>query len=130
MPPMMALVLARAGRIDAGLTRIQQAIAHSERTEELWLIAALLRVKGELLLMQDASGAAAAARIISGGHSIWRTGMRLCRGSCGARRASPGCLAIRVVTAMAWRCSSRSTNVSPKGSNDLIKSKRLVVELS
>ena len=33
----------------------------SERTEERWLIAELLRTKGELLLLQDAPGAAAAA---------------------------------------------------------------------
>ena len=33
----------------------------SERTEEHWLIAELLRVSGELLLWRDAPGAAAAA---------------------------------------------------------------------
>ena len=41
--------------------RIEEAIERSERTEERWLIAELLRVKGELLLLQGAPGAAAAA---------------------------------------------------------------------
>jgi predicted ATPase len=40
---------------------IDEAIARSERTEELWAIAELMRVKGELLLLPGALGAAAAA---------------------------------------------------------------------
>jgi predicted ATPase len=38
-----------------------EAIARSERTEERWAMAELMRVKGELLLLQGAPGAAAAA---------------------------------------------------------------------
>ena len=37
------------------------AIAHSERTEERWLIAELMRVKGEILLWRGAPGSAAEA---------------------------------------------------------------------
>jgi predicted ATPase len=40
---------------------IEEAIARSEHTEERWLIAELLRVKGELFLLQGTPGAAAAA---------------------------------------------------------------------
>ena len=40
---------------------IEEANALSERTEECWPIAELLRVKGELLLLQGAPGAAAVA---------------------------------------------------------------------
>jgi predicted ATPase len=40
---------------------IEEANARSERTEECWPIAELLRVKGELLLLQGAPGAAAVA---------------------------------------------------------------------
>ena len=40
---------------------IEQAIARSEHTEERWLIAGLLRVKGELCLLQSTPGAVAAA---------------------------------------------------------------------
>jgi hypothetical protein len=40
---------------------IEEANARSERTDECWPIAELLRVKGELLLLQGAPGAAAVA---------------------------------------------------------------------
>jgi predicted ATPase len=58
---LMAEALGRAGQIDDGLAAIEEAIDHSERTEERWLFAEFLRVKGELLLLQAAQGAAAAA---------------------------------------------------------------------
>jgi tetratricopeptide (TPR) repeat protein len=58
---LMAEALGRAGQIDEGLTAIEEAIVRSERTEERWATAEMLRIKGELLLMQDAPGAAAEA---------------------------------------------------------------------
>jgi predicted ATPase/DNA-binding winged helix-turn-helix (wHTH) protein len=58
---LMAETLGRAGQIAAGLAAIEEAIVRSERTEERWATAELLRVKGELLLLQGGSGAAAAA---------------------------------------------------------------------
>ncbi|HZC78030.1 MAG TPA: hypothetical protein VE258_09795 [Ktedonobacterales bacterium] len=57
----MADALGRAGQVSEGLAAIEQALAWTERTEERWRIAELLRIKGELLLWQDAPGAAAAA---------------------------------------------------------------------
>jgi predicted ATPase len=42
--------LGRAGRAAEGLTVIEQAIERCERTNERWLFAELLRLKGELLL--------------------------------------------------------------------------------
>ena len=57
----MAEALGRAGQNADGLAAIEEAIARSERTEERWAMAELLRVKGELLLLQGAPGAAAAA---------------------------------------------------------------------
>jgi predicted ATPase len=56
----MAEALGPAGQISEGLTVVDEAIAQSEHTEGRSLLAALLRVKGELLLSQDAPGAAAA----------------------------------------------------------------------
>jgi predicted ATPase len=44
-----------------GLAVIEEALAWTERTEERWRIAEFLRLKGELLLLQDSPGAAAAA---------------------------------------------------------------------
>jgi predicted ATPase len=57
----MAEALGRAGLIADGLAAIEEAIVRSERTEERWAIADLLRVKGELFLLQGAPGAAAEA---------------------------------------------------------------------
>ena len=53
--------LGSAGRVTEGLAAIEEAIERSERTEERWSMAELLRVKGELLLLQGAPNAAAAA---------------------------------------------------------------------
>jgi tetratricopeptide (TPR) repeat protein len=53
--------LGRAGQITDGLAAVDQAIAQCERTEERWAMAEMLRVKGELLLLQGVPAAAAAA---------------------------------------------------------------------
>jgi predicted ATPase len=57
----MAEGLGKAGQIADALDAIDDAIARAERTEELWQIAELLRVKGELVLLKDAAPQAAAA---------------------------------------------------------------------
>jgi predicted ATPase len=58
---LMAEALGRAGRIADGLAAVKEALAWIEHTDERWLIGELLRVKGELLLMESAPGAAARA---------------------------------------------------------------------
>jgi tetratricopeptide (TPR) repeat protein len=58
---LMAEALGRAGQNAHGLAAIDEAITRSERTEELWAMAELMRVKGELLLLPGAPGASAAA---------------------------------------------------------------------
>ncbi|HKM72583.1 MAG TPA: winged helix-turn-helix domain-containing protein [Stellaceae bacterium] len=58
---LLAEALGRAGQIADGLAVIEEAIVRSEHSEERWVFAELLRIKGELLLLQDAPGAAAAA---------------------------------------------------------------------
>jgi predicted ATPase len=58
---LMAEALGRAGQNADGLAAIEEAIARSERTEQRWAMAELVRIKGELLLSQGAPGAAAAA---------------------------------------------------------------------
>ena len=57
----MAEALGRAGQIAEGLAAIEEALAWTERADERWRIAGLLCWKGELLLLQGAQGAAAAA---------------------------------------------------------------------
>jgi predicted ATPase len=56
----MAEALGRAGQIADGLAAIDEAIERCERTEEHWVMPELLRIKGELVLLQGASVAAAA----------------------------------------------------------------------
>jgi predicted ATPase len=51
--------LCRAGEIVEGLATVNAAIARSEETQEQRLVAELLRVRGELLLLQGRAGAAA-----------------------------------------------------------------------
>jgi predicted ATPase len=57
----MAEGLAKTGQIADAFDAIDDAIARAERTEELWQLPELLRVKGELVLLQggDPQGAAA-----------------------------------------------------------------------
>jgi predicted ATPase len=53
--------LGRIGRVGQGLSALEVAIEQAEEAEERWSIAELLRIKGELLLLQGAPGAAAEA---------------------------------------------------------------------
>jgi predicted ATPase len=57
----LAAGLGHAGQTADGLTAAEQAIERAEHTEARWLSAELLRIKGELLLLQGADGAAAEA---------------------------------------------------------------------
>jgi predicted ATPase/DNA-binding winged helix-turn-helix (wHTH) protein len=57
----MARALGRAEQITEGLAAIDEALARTEHTEERWLIAEFLRIKGELLLLQETDGAVPAA---------------------------------------------------------------------
>jgi predicted ATPase len=58
---LMAEALGRVGQIADGLAAIAEGIEQSERTDERWAIAEMLRIKGELFLLQNAPGAMAAA---------------------------------------------------------------------
>jgi predicted ATPase len=57
----LAASLGHAGQTADGLTAVAQAIERAEHTEARWLSAELLRVKGDLLLLQGPNGAAAEA---------------------------------------------------------------------
>ena len=56
----MALASAEAELVSDGLAAIEEALAWTEQSEERWLMAELLRIKGELLLLQAGPAAAAA----------------------------------------------------------------------
>jgi predicted ATPase len=57
----MADALGRDGKAAEGHSIIDEALARSERNEERWCVAELLRVKGELILREGAPRAATAA---------------------------------------------------------------------
>ncbi|MEH2473661.1 putative ATPase [Nitrobacteraceae bacterium AZCC 2161] len=57
----MADALGREGKAAEGLSIIEEALARSERNEERWCVAELLRIKGELLLREGTPQAATAA---------------------------------------------------------------------
>jgi hypothetical protein len=63
--PMLLSFLAEAlgavGQVDGGLGAVEEALSRCERNGERWYIAELLRIKGELLLMQGAPAATAKA---------------------------------------------------------------------
>jgi predicted ATPase len=57
----LAEALGRAGQATHGLATIDEALARSERSKERWCVAELLRIKGELVVLQGASEAKRAA---------------------------------------------------------------------
>jgi hypothetical protein len=94
-----------AGQIADGFPSIEEAIVQSELTEERWLIAELLRVKGETLLSRGGSGAAAEAE----GH--FRRALDL------ARQQAALSWELRAATSLArlWRDQAQS-----KAANELL----------
>jgi len=68
MSPVLRLIafqtaeaLGRAGQIADGLAAVEEAIDRTEHAEERWVMAELLRIKGELVLLRGGQGAAALA---------------------------------------------------------------------
>jgi predicted ATPase len=57
----LAQALGRLGQVDDGLAAIDEALDRSKRTDERWRIAEFLRIKGELLLLQDGAAGTLAA---------------------------------------------------------------------
>ncbi|HEY1430397.1 MAG TPA: hypothetical protein VGF39_02005, partial [Stellaceae bacterium] len=55
-----AACLGASGEVELGLETVDEALSGCQAREELWYMAELLRIKGELLLMRGASDGAAA----------------------------------------------------------------------
>jgi predicted ATPase len=91
--------LGRAGQVAEGFEAIDEALARSERNEDRWCVAELLRIKGALLLLQGGSGAAAAAE------DHYQQGLDW------ARRQGALSWELRCATSLArlWRDQNRST---------------------
>jgi len=94
----MAEGLAAAGWVVEGLASIDEAIARSLRSGQLWCLADLLRIKGALILSEGARGAAAVAE------DHFLQGLDL------ARRQDARSWELRCVTSLArlWRDQARS----------------------
>jgi predicted ATPase len=60
LEPALAEAEAGAGEIDAGLRRLDDALAEPETTECRWYEAEMHRIRGEILLKRDPANAAAA----------------------------------------------------------------------
>ncbi len=57
----MTEALIRIGRVGEGFSTLEEVTTRADETEERWSVAEVLRLKGELLVLQGAPGAAAAA---------------------------------------------------------------------
>jgi predicted ATPase len=60
---LLAQGLARGGQIAHAVATVDEAFSRSERTEERWYIAELLRIKAELVLLDGGPAAAAEAHL-------------------------------------------------------------------
>ncbi len=82
-----ASALGLAGRTDRGLDAIEQAIARSDRNDERWCIAEVLRIKGQLLHRQGkfegADAAFATARVWAERQGVLSLSLRIA--TCAAR---------------------------------------------
>ena len=98
----MAEALGRAGQISDGLAAVEETLVWSERTRHRWAMPELLRVKGELLLLQRSPDATAAAE------DLLRQALDLAR--------EQGALSweLRAATSLArlWYKQNRSTEAS------------------
>ena len=61
---------ARAGETDAGLRRLDDALAELERTEQRWYEAELYRIRGEIPLQRDPADNAAAEQYLQAATAI------------------------------------------------------------
>jgi predicted ATPase/DNA-binding winged helix-turn-helix (wHTH) protein len=98
----LAESLAGAGRVAAGRAAVDEALALSESNEGRWCIAELLRIKGEIILLENVPDAAAAAEDHFRQALDW------------ARRQSALSWELRAATSLArmWRDQGRSKEAS------------------
>jgi predicted ATPase len=57
----LAACLGKAGEVRLGLETVDETLARCEARDELWYLAELLRIKGELVILEGAADAAVAA---------------------------------------------------------------------
>ena len=100
-----------------GRAAVDEALARSESNEERWCVAELLRVKGELVLLERTRPTRRQRRrIISGKPSAGRGGRAHYRGNYASSPASRGCGATKAEAKRRASCSRGSTIVSLRAS--------------
>jgi len=92
----IADALGREGKAAEGLALIDGALARSERNEERWCFAELLRVKGELILRRLGRRPRRRPRSTFCSRLIGRAGRVPCHGSCEHPQALHACGMIKV----------------------------------
>ena len=85
-----------SGQVVEGLLAIDQALEGSERNEEHWCTAELLRIKGDLLpIERRRCGSRCGRRLYLNSHLIGHAANRRCRGNCEPRSAFAVCASVR-----------------------------------
>jgi predicted ATPase len=94
----LAVCLGEAGEVAPGLATVEETLARCEARDERWYLAELLRIKGELVILEGAADAAAAAE----GHFL--------RALDWARRQQALSWELRTATSLAqlWRDQNRA----------------------
>jgi len=116
--------LAGIWQVAAGRAAVDQALERSESSEERWCIAELLRVKGELILLENAPMRQQRPRITSGKPSTGRGGKARCPGNCAPPPASRGCGAAKAGAKKRAHSSGPSTIDLPRGSKPPISKRQ------
>jgi predicted ATPase/DNA-binding winged helix-turn-helix (wHTH) protein len=94
----LAICLGKADEVSPGLATVEETLARCEARDERWYVAELLRIKGELVILEGAADAAVAAE----GHFL--------RALDWARRQAALSWELRTATSLArlWRDQNRS----------------------
>jgi hypothetical protein len=104
---------AGAGQIADGLEAVDEVLARSERNEDRWCLAELLRIKGALLAKHDQANVAAVKDHFARSLDCAGASKR-CPGNCEQLQASPGCGKIKIELRRRASCLHRFMGVSPK----------------
>jgi predicted ATPase len=105
---------AGVGQVTQGIAAIDEALARSERDEERWCVAELLRIKGELVLREGAPDAAMVAEDHFRQALDWARRQGALSWSCVLPRASPDCGATRTAPKRRVKSWPRCTIDSPR----------------
>ena len=116
----LAAGLGSTGQTTDALIAAEQTIERAEHTEARWFFPELLRIKGELLLLQAADGGRRRPRLISGRRLTVPVNKAPFPGSCGPPSAMLARKAPRATTSRLNRFWRRSTTSSRKASEPLI----------